>query len=112
MRALSFSATEKKVYPRNSGVDPGDLCGTKSYWKRLSSFWSFGTIPPTLYIHLNAAVIRRTNVPSLKSSNKASDFPQIRRIARQVILILRKFYRFLRRYITSKLITLRSVLFI
>jgi len=76
--------TEKEVWPRNAGVDPRDLCETKRYWKRLSSFLSFGIIPPMLHIHLSAAVIRRTSVSSLKSSNKAIAFPQIRRIAKQV----------------------------
>jgi len=62
-----------------------------------------------LHIHISAAVIRTTNIPSLKSSNKAIALPQIRRIEKKVSLILRKFYRFLRRYITYKSIKLRSV---
>jgi hypothetical protein len=69
--------------------------GTRRGFPQDTSVWSFGIIPPMLHTHLSAAVIRRTNVPSLKSSNKATVFPQNRRIAKKVILILRKLYRFL-----------------
>ena len=69
----------------------------------------FGIIPPMLHIHLSAAVIRTTNIPSLKSSNKAIALPQIRRNEKKVSLILRKLYRFLRRYITYKSIKLGRV---
>jgi len=116
MRALSFSATEKIFCPKDSHVYHGDLCGTKRHWKRFSLGY-FGLVfryhsTSAAHTHISAAVIRRTSVPNLKSPNKAIALPQIKRIAKKVKFILRKVYRFLQSYITSKLITLRSVLFI
>jgi hypothetical protein len=86
--------------------------GTGRGFPKNTSVLSFGIIPPVLHTHLSAAVIRRTSVPNLKSPNKAIALPQIKRIAKKVKFILRKVYRFLQSYITSKLITLRGVLFI
>lgn len=117
VRAASLSVTDMKACPRDPGVDPGDwrfmlYRGNGKVFAYDTSVRSLGVVPPMLHIHFSAAIIGRTSILSLKSSNKAIDFLQTRRTKKKGNLILRKIYRFRRRYITSKLIKLRSVLFI